>query len=446
VIILVTGMLAAQLLTSSIWYHVRHGQVLEIPARLVASRMADILRTARENPAAVDGLIAATDTADFALTPLSRSQTVQTDPRRQDTETLIRNVIRERTGIDAPLQLLSLELLDDQGERANIETLLGASPAIGHFLIELALPDGRHLQIDARETQGWSSQPPGEVLLDIFWRVYLVRILVIIAIALFAVHLAVRPLRQLAAAAQALGQDIHQPPLPIDGPLEVRRAARTFNDMQQRLIENLAERTRFFAAVSHDLRTPVTRMRLRTEMLADDTTRERFRRDLDQMEAMVSATLDFAQSGENTESRDPIDINALLRGLQADFQDMGERVELTGEARSPLAGYPQSLRRALQNLLDNAIRYGDWAHIQVYDSESALRIIIKDHGPGIPEGVLGQVFEPFYRLEHSRSQETGGYGLGLSIAEGIVRAHGGRLTLRNSEAGGLQAIIELDRG
>lgn len=446
VIILVSGMLAAQLLTSSIWYDLRHAQVLEIPTRVLASRLGDLLALAQRDPAHVERLIAAAASPDFRLAFSPPEQLPPSDDNlRTATQALMKQVIAERTGAPANIELQGLELLDEQGRTAKLATLLGTDTARGHFWVSMTLPDGRVLHVEARERQGWTTMTPTEVLLDILWRVYLLRILVVVLLVLVSVRLAIRPLRHLASAAEALGRDIHRPPLPLGGPLEVDRAAQAFNVMQRQLIDNLADRTRFLASVSHDLRTPITRMRLRAEMLQDDTSRARFRSDLEQMEAMVSATLDYVRSGETCEAREQIDINALLAGLQADFQDQGARVEIEGTARQPLAGYPQSLRRCLQNLLDNAARYGVWAKVVVEDDAARLRILIIDHGPGLPEQDYGKVLRPFFRLEDSRNGDTGGYGLGLSIAQGIASAHGSIFELGSAPTGGLQVTLAFER-
>ncbi|WP_462380622.1 ATP-binding protein [Pseudomonas sp. Marseille-QA0892] len=444
VIILVGGMLAAQLLTSSIWYDIRHTQSLEIPARLTAARVADILITAREAPDQLDALVRAMNHPGFRVEISSGTGRAAPTGIPPPTERLIRDLLRERTGAEVALQMHTIELVDVDGQRAGLSTLLGTDTAVGHFALSVSLPDGRIARIDVRESQGWTSQAPAEVLLDVFWRVYLLRILVIVAIAMLAVHFVIRPLRQMTAAAEALGADIHRPPLDVDGPREVMAAAQAFNLMQQRLIDTFAERTRFLAAVSHDLRTPITRMRLRTEMLENENSRARFRSDLQHMEDLVSATLTFVRSGERQESREAVDIDALLDSLRADLADMDARVEIGGSASRAFAGYPQSLKRCLQNLLDNAVRYGEWAQIIVDDKPDCLRIVISDHGPGLPADQLEQVMKPFHRLEDSRNFDSGGYGLGLSIADGIARAHGGTLTLLNRQDGtGLDAVLAL---
>ena len=445
VVILVTGMLAAQVLTSSIWYDVRHSQVLEIPTRLIASRLADIVRVARTDPQRTELLLQSLSTADFKLELGNAPSPVQPSltPQDQATESLLRSLIDEKSASKTPLRLLNLTLLDNQGHKAGIDTLFGSSPAAGQFTLELRLADGRWLHVQAREDQGWTSLAPADVMLDYFLRIYLLRIIVVVIIVLLAVRLAIRPLNQLAQAAQALGQDIRRSPLTVKGPVEVQRAARAFNLMQQRLLASLAERTRFLAAVSHDLRSPITRLRLRTELLDDEALKQRFRKDLTDMEGLVSTTLEFVSSGEINEPRQNIDINALLQSLQADLEDIGEHITLSGHASRPVSGYARSLKRCMQNLLENAVRYARDVQVIVDEQPDTLTITVRDSGPGIAPELLTQVLEPFYRVESSRNSSSGGYGLGLSIAQTVAAAHGGTLELRNRPEGGLDVVLRL---
>jgi signal transduction histidine kinase len=274
--------------------------------------------------------------------------------------------------------------------------------------------------------------------------------LAIAVMTLLAMRWAVRPLRRLARAADALGRDLEIAPLKETGPREVRQAAHAFNTMQNRLASYLHDRLRILAAVSHDLKSPITRLKLRAEMLEDARQREKFLADLDEMEVMIAATLDFLRGESRQESSVPVDINALVSTLGDDMQALHSRVEVSGEARSPVPARPQALRRCLANLLDNAARYGsrpdESIRITLEDGEEALTLHIDDNGPGIPEDELEQMFEPFRRGEASRNRATGGTGLGLAIARNLARAHGGDVTLRNRPAGGLRATLTLPRG
>lgn len=440
VMILVGGVLASQLLTSSIWYEVRQTQVLEIPLRLLAGRMADLLRVAHDQPAQLDALLDGMQSPRWQRLPAAPANLPAAN---QDFETLLRELLGERTGGEAPVRLLALDVIDREGHPGSAALLLRGAPASVRAVVELTLPDGRVVYVQAIEDQGWRNASIGSLVFDFIFRIYLLRTIAVVLIALLAVRLALRPLKQMAAAAEALGQDIHRPPLSVDGPQEVRQAAQAFNAMQRRLIDSIAERTRFFAAVSHDLRTPITRLRLRTELLPEESLRQRFRDDLQHMEDMVSASLDFLRGGELDEAREPVDIDALLSGLQADFQDLGGELRVLGHAQ-PYPAHPSGLRRCLQNLLDNARRHAPGpVDIEVRDTPDRLRIQVGDRGPGIAAEERQQVLEPFYQADPSRS--GGGHGLGLSIALSIASAHGGSLKLGERIGGGLLVTLDLPR-
>jgi len=307
------------------------------------------------------------------------------------------------------------------------------------FVAQVRLQDGTLVTFDSRQpvqTAGW----PYRVL----WSLA-VLLAGVIVVSWIAVRWATRPLKQLSDAAEGLGQNIDRPPLPEDGPVEVARAARAFNTMQARLQGYIRDRTRILAAMSHDLKTPITRLRLRSELLDDGELRTRFTRDLDEMESMVAATLDFMRGLESGEQMQPIDVMALLESLQADFAETGGAVRIEGGALRAYSGRPQALKRCLRNLIENAVNYGKAATIVVEDSATRLQIRIRDEGPGLPEAELEKVFEPFYRTERSRSRATGGTGLGLTIARSVVETHGGRIALSNRPEGGLEARLTLPR-
>jgi len=252
-------------------------------------------------------------------------------------------------------------------------------------------------------------------------------------------------LQRLADAADAFGGDLESPPLPETGPTESRRAAEAFNRMQERLRRLIAERGRALAAVSHDLRTPLTRMRLRAELVDDETLRAQINADIDDMQAMVESTLDYLRGLRENEVPQSIDMDALLQSLVADEQALGRPVTLTGKVVAPYLGRLSTLKRALANLIDNAVKYGQSAHIAIEDSATELRLMVEDRGPGIAEADLERVVEPYVRLEASRSRETGGVGLGLTIARDAVVLHGGELRLANRPEGGLAATLVLPR-
>lgn len=307
------------------------------------------------------------------------------------------------------------------------------------FVVQARLTDGTLVTFDSR-LPIYAANWPYRLLLSLA-----VLLVAVIALTLFAVRWVTQPLKTLAEAADKLGADINRPPLDENGPLEVSRAARAFNAMQARLAKFIQDRTRMLAAMSHDLKTPITRLRLRAEMLDDAELRSKFVKDLEEMESMVGATLDFMRGVDNQAPPQPLDVMALLESLQEDAREVGGKVSIEGNTLAPYRGNAQALKRCLGNLIDNAVKYGKSATITVTDARDRLRIGVRDEGPGIAEDQLAQVFEPFHRVEASRNRSTGGTGLGLTIARNIARAHGGELVLRNLPAGGLEAVLTLPR-
>lgn len=323
----------------------------------------------------------------------------------------------------------------------------GPYPGMGHgfgglgtsFVVQAKLGDGTIVTFDTRQPSDTTSWPYRLVLsLGILS-------IAVIALTLLAARWVTRPLKTLAAAAARLGEDIDQPPLDESGPLEVSRAAHAFNQMQRRLAKFIHDRTRIFAAMSHDLKTPITRLRLRAELLDDPALREKFEQDLVEMEQMVKATLDFMRGLEETEPVQLLDVMALLQTLQEQSGEIHGDVRIEGGPAAPYPARLQALKRCLGNLVDNALQYGGSATLVVEDAPRELRIRVRDRGPGIPEAQLELAFDPFYRLEASRSRSTGGTGLGLTIARSIARAHSGEVTLRNMPEGGLEATVTLPR-
>lgn len=304
---------------------------------------------------------------------------------------------------------------------------------------EVQLSDGRWARFDAALPAA-DDALPGRLVLSLA-----VLLLATLGLSWLAVRWVVQPLRVLAQAAQSLGEDLSRPPLPEDGPTEVRQATQAFNTMQRRLASFVDERTRMLTALSHDLKTPLTRMRLRTDLLDDEEARPRFEADLQEMETMVAQTLDFMRGLGGHEARAAVDVNAMLQSLQSDQQAMGRRVAIEGRALQAFVGVPSLLRRALGNLVDNAVLYGGGATVRVEDTPGQLTLHVLDNGPGLPEADLERVFEPFYRLEGSRNRATGGTGLGLGIVRSIARLHGGDVSLHNRAAGGLDAVLSLPR-
>lgn len=253
-----------------------------------------------------------------------------------------------------------------------------------------------------------------------------------------------RPMQSLASAANRLGDNLNDPPLPEQGTREARHAARAFNRMQRQLQQQMDERARFLAAVSHDLRTPLTRIRLRIAPLDSLGLRQKLENDIDEMAAMLDATLQYLRGQAQAEPWQSLDIQALLESMVDDALENGDQVTLEGHLPILMA-QPSALRRCVGNLLENAIRYGGEAHIRLVALPDAVQIHIADNGPGIPENRMASVFEPFVRLEESRNRHTGGVGMGLAIARELAQRHGGQIALSNAAEGGLVATLTLPR-
>jgi signal transduction histidine kinase len=240
-----------------------------------------------------------------------------------------------------------------------------------------------------------------------------------------------RPLQRLTESAERIGRGEEVPAVPEEGAEDIRRTAAAFNRMQSRLRRFIEDRTRMIADISHDLRTPVTLLRLQAEFVTDSGTKDKMIATLDEMKAMTEATLAFAREESGNESSRVIDIDSLLESLCDDLSGLGWDVQFRGGERLPYSCRPESLKRALRNIIENAVRHGSNARVGVEKTAGALAIHVDDSGPGMPEADFERVFSPFVRLDESRNSGTGGAGLGLSIARSILRSHGGEVSLAN---------------
>ena len=254
------------------------------------------------------------------------------------------------------------------------------------------------------------------------------------------VHWQSRPLKRLATAAREMSLGAEVEPLPEAGGSEVVEVSHAVNSMRERISRYLSERSQLFSAISHDLRTPITRLRLRVELLDDEILQTKFSRDLDELELLVKGALQCVKDTDIHENIEQVDLNHLLHGLVEPYLGTGQ-VTLEGEALACYPGKPLALRRCIGNLVDNALKYGERAHLQIEDSCDAFVLHVDDEGPGVPEQKLEQVFEPHFRLAGHQQ----GYGLGLGIARNLAHSHGGELSLRNLRDGGLRVTLWLPR-
>jgi signal transduction histidine kinase len=284
----------------------------------------------------------------------------------------------------------------------------------------------------------------GELLLVGPFAAYILSL--VVGIAVFAVWLVLRvtvPFAAFARAANRLGKDLSAEPLSESGPREVADAAHAFNAMQARLRHMVENRSRILAAVSHDLRTPVTLLRLRSEALTDRTERTRMLRTLDEMESMIGSVLEFSKATALDEPRQSVDLSALVEAICDDMADTGAKVDFSGPGKLAYHCHRMSLKRAFTNLIDNAVKYGGNARVRIERDARAIHVVIDDDGPGIPPGELERAFTPFHRIAPQHGETEGGVGLGLSIAQIIINGHGGRIELANRSEGGLRVRVSL---
>jgi len=276
------------------------------------------------------------------------------------------------------------------------------------------------------------------------WALWLCLLAVSITIVTaFAARQFARPIEQLAAAVRQFGLNPRAPPIAETGPRELQQVIKTFNAMQAQIQKFVAYRTMMLAAISHDLRTPLTRMRLRGEFIEDQEQQARLFRDVDEMQNMVDEALAFFRDDATAEETTSFDLPHVLLTIANDYADQDVHIGYAGPAHAVYRGRPLTLKRAFTNLIDNAAKYGKTPDIELSCEETALVVAIRDRGPGIPPDALDNVFRPYYRLDRSRNRTTGGVGLGLTVAQAIIQGHGGEIILENRPEGGLEARIVL---
>jgi signal transduction histidine kinase len=439
-LVLVSGLLLSHLLLFAIHYGNRQELLARLGGQEMAERIAAALIALDEaSPIERPVLIRSLNRPGFRLL-WSREPLAKEEPKgdlAQSMEKLL------RTSLGPEIILKTGRLESQPGMMGPMHSPRSAGQGRGpHMVLSLRLSDGSWLNFAIPSPE----DRPGAELHPEFILALLLVTLSALGITIWAVRRATRPLAELAAASERLGRDVAAPPLPENGPSEVRKAASAFNEMQRRLRRFLDDRTHMLAAISHDLRTPITRMRLRAEFVEEEETREKMLSDLAEMEAMVASALEFARDAASQEAAIDLDLVALLENLSAENRETGGVVEFHGPADAPFTGRSLLLKRGLGNLIENAIKYGKTARVYLEAQPKSYEIRIEDEGPGIPEGELEAVFAPFHRLDPSRSRETGGMGLGLTVARNAIRAHGGDVVLKNRPEGGLCAVVSLPRG
>jgi signal transduction histidine kinase len=312
-----------------------------------------------------------------------------------------------------------------------------AAPALRKYAIAIELSDHSWIMFDTAQ-RSWGIDRGLQILLTILFLLLSSGI-----IASAAGRRLARPVQRFADAAETFGAGSRAEPLPLVGPLEIREAAAAFNAMQERIQQLMDSRTEMLTAISHDLRAPLTRMRLRGEFIEDNEQQRKLFRDVDEMQAMVEASLAFFRLDGKQEEMTRFELGELIHTVVDDFRDIGQPVESANLMPLVYLGRPLALKRVLTNLIDNAVKYGSRARITLSAQNSQVIITIDDDGPGVPPSLIPKLFLPFFRIEASRNRATGGFGLGLPSARSIMRNHGGELTLENRQPHGLRATVFL---
>ena len=416
----------------------------------VILRKATVARLLRETPSPLHEAVvaaASTDLARFSLTDVPLVRATGTDRTAASIAVALSAALEAAEVRVAPLWSLHPERRERERSRRSFEHDDDDDDddhshdhdehwRLEWFVASAALSDGRWLNVEVA--------PPPDAPWG--WTFVLSFVLSAAGIAVVAVltgRRIAKPMRSLATAAGRLGRGEAVEDLPVAGPQETRDTVQAFNVMRERLDRFVRDRTAMLAAISHDLRTPITSLRLHAEFVEEEETKSKIITALDEMQEMIEDTLAFIREDMQQEGTRAVDLYTLVESVASDLVELGHEIDVADSGRVPIACRPVALRRAVRNLLDNACRYGNRATVQIARDAGQVRIVVEDEGPGIAEADLERVFEPFVRLDPSRSSDTGGTGLGLAITRSIVRSHGGDIRLENRSTGGLRATVSL---
>lgn len=451
-ILLVTAIFAAQAFNIWIFHDERRIALVAAARDNILARAASIAELLGETPPGLQNRILDASSSRFAAFWLGDTPLAQKAGQSR-IEVRLQDLITERLTLG---QAVHINILSDEKRGPNQTAPRAEAPPSWRSVprserpsnlrrimnkpedlsLSIRMQDGRWLNVAT------SYRPPKGAFRSLLVQLG-VTCLVTVLIIVLAVRRVTRPLKELAVSAEKLGRGEEQAPLTPSGPAEIRALTSSFNDMQNRLTRFVKDRTRMLAAISHDLRTPITSLRIRAEFIEDEENRDKIIETLEEMAAMTEATLRFAKDEAHAETAEDTDLAAILERLGAEFADLGEECGIPTGPDLTLSCRPMALKRALRNLIENGLRYGH--RVQVEGTRTADDILIRvlDEGPGIPQDRLKDVFEPFVRLDDSRNEETGGIGLGLAITRSIIHAHGGTITLANRPEGGLVAEVKV---
>jgi len=405
----------------------------QLPGKVAA--LIDILNKAPD--ATRDAIIAAVERPAFQIEILDAPIPNLMNGSYPSTILLHREII---TTITNPRPVIVAERFSPADQPASIQ---GRGPK-KDLLIETSLADGKWVLFTSRLMPPPVTDPVADRFSRISLTVWLIlTVLLGLLLSVLAARRVTGPLSELATAAEQLGGSGDAPSITPNGPQEVQRTIKAFNRMQERLRRFDDDRTRMIAAMYHDLRTPLTRLRLRVELVEDPEQQQRMFAEIDHVGAMIDSILSFVREDAKREPRSLVDLSALIEGICEDAADAGQPVTFSGPRGITIHCRPTALRRAFSNIIDNALKYGQKAEVSLAPEAEYVVITVEDEGPGILRSEREKVFEPFYRLESSRNSDTGGVGLGLSVTRSIIREHGGDIELANRKGGGLSVRAEL---
>ncbi len=447
ILVLMTGLTVSHLFSMLIYSSDKLDSLAVMGGRNMAERVVNITHLVTVSPIEWrERIVTAVNEPTFRVRLSPESMLVKTEDDSQSIER-IKQYLRTELG-STPEQSIHIQFMEIQHEDNMFEMMksdqwihkrmmrwMRGFATHQSLRVSLKLEDNQWLNFatDIPEVGSfWSNKS----ILSLFSMA-----LAVVLLSIWAVQRMTVPLRSFGQAAKRLGRDVNAPALIMDGPLEVREAAEAFNEMQEQLKRMIENRTNMLAAISHDLRTPITLLRLRTELIDDLEERSKMLSTLDDMENMIASTLEFARQNARKEDRRKTDLRALIQVICDDMSDSGYDVVFAESNSIHYECRPIALKRALTNLIDNAIKYAGNAQVSITTIHKGLEIIIEDNGPGIDKNQFDRVFQPFYRCEDSRNRTTGGVGLGMSIAQSVIHAHGGKISLENKARGGLKVKL-----
>lgn len=448
--LVVLALIVSQVLTFAIFVGERRMATRLIDQENILARTVSMVRLLQESPVDLHQRLARTASTRRFEFWMSRRSAIDEQPTDRPSQFLARE-LKEIIGSDARTVRADVSLLrrgrwhdddddDDDREKYQRHRHRHRGPPIVGISVSVELTTDRWLNV-AGNRRGFRPARLWPWIISL-----VVSGLAITLVVVLVIRRITQPMARLAEAADRLGRGEDVEPLPESGPREVRSTTSAFNQMRERLRRFVDDRTRMLAAISHDLRTPITTLRLRAEFIEDEETRSKILETLDEMQSMAEATLAFVREQSEREDTRTVDLTSLVSSLCDDLSDLGKDVEFEPGDKILCRCRPSGIKRVLRNIIENAVRYGDRARVKLERSAGSIVVTVDDDGPGIPSDGVEDVFQPFVRLEDSRSKETGGVGLGLAIARSIIRNHGGDIALQNRAGGGLRARIHFPDG